>query len=358
MKIDLQNDKMIITWNDENSSTFHYVWLRDNAPENRHANGQKLTESREVDIQIVPESAVIKNNVLVVNWGDCIIEYPEAYLQKFADSKKEEKVLWNTLQEYPVFDYNEATSNEGVLYECLKNVRKYGFTYLNNVPCEEGKILNIVELFGYVIETNYGKFYDVIAKKDPENLADTQLGLPPHTDNPYRNPTPTIQLLHCLKSGVTGGETILVDGFQVASELQKNHPEYFEVLTSYAMNFEFKSKDHWLKNSSPLIQLDANGEIEKVKFNNRSIQPFNLPEDVMLPYYEAYQYFENQLQDEKNHLKFKLEPSQVIIYDNERILHGRTSYNLIGERHLQGCYASRDALYSKINVLENTYCDS
>ncbi len=74
---------------------------------------------------------------------------------------------------------------------------------------------------------------------------------------------------------------------------------------------------------------------------------------MMLPYYEAYQYFENLLHHPSYQLKFRLEPGQAIIFDNERILHGRTAYQRLNRRHLQGCYADRDTLDSKILILSN-----
>ena len=39
----------------------------------------------------------------------------------------------------------------------------------------------------------------------PSNLAYTGLPISPHTDNPYRDPVPTVQLLHCLSNAVDGG---------------------------------------------------------------------------------------------------------------------------------------------------------
>jgi len=35
-------------------------------------------------------------------------------------------------------------------------------------------------------------------------LAYTNLGIEPHTDNPYRDPVPTIQILYCLENSVRG----------------------------------------------------------------------------------------------------------------------------------------------------------
>jgi len=41
--------------------------------------------------------------------------------------------------------------------------------------------------------------------------------------------------------------------------------------------------------------------------------------------------------------KFRLQPGELMLFDNSRVLHGRTSYNPNeGLRHLQGCYIDRD----------------
>jgi alpha-ketoglutarate-dependent taurine dioxygenase len=49
------------------------------------------------------------------------------------------------------------------------------------------------------------------------NLAFTSLPISPHTDNPYRDPVPTVQLLHCLHNAADGGDSGFVDGFHAAA---------------------------------------------------------------------------------------------------------------------------------------------
>ena len=73
--------------------------------------------------------------------------------------------------------------------------------------------MEVAELFGYVRETNYGRWFEVSAEVNPSNLAYTNLGLQAHTDNPYRDPVPTLQFLACLENTVEGGDSIVVDGF-------------------------------------------------------------------------------------------------------------------------------------------------
>jgi gamma-butyrobetaine dioxygenase len=80
--------------------------------------------------------------------------------------------------------------------------------------------------FGYVRETNYGRLFDVRVEPEPGNLAFTSREIRPHTDNPYRDPVPTVQLLHCLRAAVKGdgaddgGDTGLVDGFAAAAAFE------------------------------------------------------------------------------------------------------------------------------------------
>lgn len=67
--------------------------------------------------------------------------------------------------------------------------------------------MRVVALFGYVRETNYGRHFEVRTTVNPTNLAYTGLGLQAHTDNPYRDPVPSIQVLYCLESSAAGGKT-------------------------------------------------------------------------------------------------------------------------------------------------------
>ena len=86
------------------------------------------------------------------------------------------------------------------LGEWLAVVRRYGFAVLDGVPTKPGALCEVAELFGYVRETNYGRWFEVRAEVNPNNLAYTNLGLQAHTDNPYRDPVPTLQLLACLEN--------------------------------------------------------------------------------------------------------------------------------------------------------------
>jgi hypothetical protein len=96
--------------------------------------------------------------------------------------------------------------------------------------------------FGFVRETNYGRLFDVRVEAQPGNLAYTSRQILPHTDNPYRDPVPTVQLLHCLRTADTGGETGLVDGFAAARELRATDRETFDLIAGTPVPFGYRDK--------------------------------------------------------------------------------------------------------------------
>ena len=54
-------------------------------------------------------------------------------------------------------------------------------------------------------------------------------------------------------------------------------------------------------------------------------------------------------------VRFRLDPGDLYIVDNTRVVHGRTEFVAEGNRHLQGCYADRDSLFSRLAVLNRPY---
>ena len=74
---------------------------------------------------------------------------------------------------------------------------------LRGVPTENDKIKDVVNRFAYIKETQYGQTFDVInLPVEGSHLAFTGLYLAHHTDMNYREKSPGMQLLHCLKVGL------------------------------------------------------------------------------------------------------------------------------------------------------------
>ena len=102
-----------------------------------------------------------------------------------------------------------------------------------------------------------------------------------------------------------------------------------------------------------MIELAPDGELIGVRFNNRSMAAaVDVPFDDMADWYAAYRRLGEIIDDEAMEVTFRLEPGEAFIVDNTRVLHARKAYSGTGTRWLQGCYADKDGLRSKLAALQ------
>jgi len=354
------------------SARFHAMWLRDNAldAETRSpTNGQRLITILDIPSETrIAETNIGRSGDLEVvfapeprrvsfpgGWlADRVYDRAQSHQSGWVESDIER---WDAgLQSrVPTGDYGQLTKDRAALGAWLAAVRRYGFAVMTGVPTKSGQLCKIAELFGYVRETNYGRWFEVRAEVNPNNLAYTNLGLQAHTDNPYRDPVPTLQLLACLENTVEGGDSIVVDGFKVAERLASENPRGFELLTGHCARFEYAgSKGVRLTSKRPMIELGPDGELIAIRFNNRSAAPFvDIPYDDMETYYAAYRRFAELIEDPSMQVTFKLSPGELFIVDNTRVLHARKAFSGSGKRWLQGCYADKDGLLSTLAAIEH-----
>ena len=248
---------------------------------------------------------------------------------------------------------------------CLASLLTDGFVLLREVPAVPGTVLAVARSMGFVRVTNYGELFDVRATVDPANLAFTELAIAPHTDNPYRDPVPTVQLLHCLASAAKGGDSGLVDGFAAASALRSESPSAFDVLASTPVTFAYADATAELRATMPIIGRDPRGRIKEVRWNSRSMRPLPLRSADADAFYGACRAFAAILARPEMMVTFRLETGDCLIFDNTRVLHARTAFAAAGgsggpalpdsvatgHRHLQGCYADLDSVESTLAVL-------
>jgi gamma-butyrobetaine dioxygenase len=329
------------------------VWLRDNCPcaECRDpCSGQKLFTITDLPADL----AVTDVAGTTVTFTDGhVSQFDPAFLaaEPGPDDRCEDaKRLWATT-EPPEHDWARFLSDPEHRADCLDAVLTTGFTLLRGVPVTPETVLDVAAGFGFVRETNYGKLFDVRVEATPTNLAFTGLTITPHTDNPYRDPVPTVQLLHCLSNAVDGGESGLVDGFHAAALLRSEDPAAFDVLAHTPVTFRYADSGAELVTSRPMIGLDPTGRIREVRFNNRSMQALRLPPEQTAAFYTAYRRFAEILNRPELMVTFRLGPGDCVVFDNTRLLHARTGFADTGDRHLQGCYADLDAIASQRRVL-------
>ena len=345
---------------------FHAVWLRDNARDaatRDPGNGQRLITMADLPADPVLAEARPVEGGVECRFGpdDKVIAFEFDWLAAHRYDRQdvarvpEGITTWTgALAPIPLADLSDLQSNRSALRDWLGDAARLGFAKVTGLPVEPESLFRIVDLFGYVRETNYGRLFEVRSEVNPTNLAFTGLGLQAHTDNPYRDPVPTLQILSCLENSAEGGDSTVVDGFEAALRLEAEDAKGFALLSGYCARFDYAgSAGVHLQSRRPMIELTPDGQLQQIRFNSRSIAPIvDVPFDAMEHYYAAYRRFAEIIDDPDMAVSFKLAPGEAFIVDNTRVMHARKGYSGAGTRWLQGCYADRDGLLSTLASLE------
>ena len=364
MKIELSKNKVFFEDNGSKKE-IHPFWLRERV--NGESFVDKGTQQRLFDPTELNENIEIKDlnlsdEFLEVSFNDGVKTKLtiQSIIKEFSninDVKFIQKIKWDSsLSDFNNYEFNENIFEERKMYEALINFYKFGFVIFKKVPTKNNFIVKFANSIGSIRRTNFGEFFNVKSKPNPNDLAYTSLALAPHTDNPYRNPVPCIQILHCIENEVNGGYSTLVDGFTVTEKLKKNHPNYYKILTEVKVRYQFIDQDVFLEDWAEMIKLDENQNFKQVRFSPRLDFVPLMDRDKLNLYYSARNKISELYNSDKYRIEFKLMPGDLLMMDNHRLLHGRTSYDANeGNRFLQGCYIDYDSTEGKLKHLKRKF---
>ena len=250
----------------------------------------------------------------------------------------------------------------------IEATHKYGMAIIDHVPCvpDQGVLLSDA-VVGAVETTNFGYKFVIKSVRDPHNLAFDNIYLQHHTDFTYCRKCPDVALFHCLNNADKGGDSLWLDGFACAEELRRTDPSAFDLLTKVQVR-HMDVTDKWdLQASHPTIEVDhGTGEIKRIYFNERtrdSWRAWNAAHGKDGPgvsgvedpqtspeFYHALKSFEKILEDTRFHINTPLQPGELVVFDNARVLHSRTAFE--GARHMEGAYLEWGAFYATWRSLQ------
>ncbi len=339
----------------------HPLWLRERCtdPASMDATtGQRLHNPSDLDphpaIESIRQSADGAFHVRFTDgatgaftWAAILPELPEA-----GDATLPAPIPWSAAQParaaFPLPDLADEAACRRALHAFLAD----GYIIISGVPSTDGTVLQVGRHFGFPRETNFGTLFDVRSVPGAIDLAYTSLALDPHTDNPYRHPVPGIQLLHCLTNETEGGLSTLVDGLAVAEDLRRTAPDEFASLTQVLVRFHYRDDKTNLIAEAPILSLDAAGRFAAIHHSPRLDFVPLLPEEDLERFYAARRLLDRMLRSERFERRFRLNDGDLMMFDNQRLLHGRTGFDpQEGLRHLQGCYLDADGPRSLYRVL-------
>ncbi|KAF8802516.1 Trimethyllysine dioxygenase [Phlegmacium glaucopus] len=369
--------KVAIGWDTRTWSRFHNIWLRDHCrcPKCFHpVTKQRLFNTFDIPKDIAPILAEPQPAGLEVSWPSKELHtsfYPWSWLQRNSYDPplnrgqiSNDKVLWGSkiIKSPPTVAYEEVmAADDSGLFKWLSNVYRFGFSFVSGVPATPEATEELSQRIGFIRETQYGRFWDFTADLAKGDTAYTTLALGAHTDNTYFTDPCGLQLFHLLShTNGSGGATLLVDGFYVASILKELHPESYDLLSRIPVPAHAAGESTALYTPSPpsgypvLGHNPLTGEITQVRWNNDDRSVMNcLQPDLVEKWYDAIRAWNECITSPDSEFWIQLQPGSVVLIDNHRVLHGRASFD--GKRRMCGAYIGVDEYRSKLAVLTERF---
>lgn len=355
------NDRALaVRWDDGHVSEYPWLWLRDHDSATLHpVTQQRQLHTAGVDTSLRGTATELRDGAVRITWSDGspASTLNADFLATFrvpataVTNVPNERVLWDgdTIREqWPVVEYAAVMDDDHGVNAWMRKVATYGFCVVTGTPATTEATEMLVRRAGYVRETIFGGFWDFQADLSKADTAYTNLELLPHTDGTYSHDAPGLQLLHCLAFDGTGGQSTMVDGFRIASELRASQPDLYDVLSRVEVPGQYIGDGSHLMASRPVFRHDRAGELVQVSFNNADRAPFLLPAPEMELFYDALRAFEALANDHRLQWRRVNPPGDAMLFDNWRVLHGRTAYT--GHRHLCGAYINHEDYESRLRL--------
>lgn len=350
---------LAVRWGDGAVTEYPWLWLRDHDSATLHpVTQQRLLHTASIDPELRGTATALVNGGVEIAWNDGSPASTVAtdFLARFREPQQSPtlpsaRVLWDgdtITRQWPTVTHESVMAGDDGLRAWMHKVATYGFCIVTGTPPTIEATERLVRRVGYVRETIFGGFWDFQADLSKADTAYTNLELLPHTDGTYSHDAPGLQLLHCLAFDGTGGLSTMVDGFRIASELRAAEPELYDVLSRVEVPGQYIGDGAHLMARRPVFRHDRDGELVQVSFNNADRAPFLLPATEMDRFYAALRAFEALANDHRLQWRRVNPPGEAMLFDNWRVLHGRTAYT--GHRHLCGAYVNHEDYESRLRL--------
>ena len=354
--IEIKKDSILFS-NDNNQYDLPFLWLRDNC----QCSECRITETQEkqfllhtVPIDIIPKQVrELKNNIEVLWEDNHKTTIPIDLIKNSHRSRYPKHQKWYEGFSPKKYSWNDFLENKKVGIDALKTFIKYGVIILEDAPTELNSLEFLSKRLGPIHEVLFERIHNVSVTGNVYNVAHTPKGLPPHNDFASYKSQPSVQVLHMLENECDGGESIIVDGWQVAEDLKKEKPRYFSILQEFNVPFREFDEQNETYAEAPLIQCSSSGVIESFRFSNQLMQMINPFKEGIREFYEAYHDLSRRVHDQKYRSTFRLNGGEALVVASLRVLHARESFIPNGARHLQDAYFFYDNAANNLFLLSN-----
>ncbi|MEM7431532.1 MAG: TauD/TfdA family dioxygenase [Pseudomonadota bacterium] len=355
---------LTIEWDGQSRVEYPYIWLRDNDPNELHPDTkERVFDLTSVDIDIQPTSLQLSDSDVAIEWPqkaqasvydiEWLFEHQPGVVRQ--DPAAVGRTVWlgKDLEPLPRASAQACRDSNAALAGMLADLKRFGLVIVDQLDDDIDAGIEFGNRIGYKRDNNFGAIFNVESKPDPNNLAYTSVHLPLHTDLPNQEHVPGYQFLHAYKNSATGGESIFADGYAVCRDVKAEAPDDYALLSRIDVPWRFHDETHDIRAHRPVIIERPDGEVDALVFNAHIADLPDMPADVMIEYYGAYQRLMQRIRREEYAVHYRLKAGEMAVFDNYRVMHGRAAFDpTSGERHYRGYYIDRVEVDSRLRVLD------
>lgn len=373
----IANDKQVfLDWNARRTSVYHHFWLRDHCKcaECYHpTTRQRLVDTFSIPRDIQPKAIESREDGLAITWPDghqSLYAWDWLYTNSYSPVLRTSEPLegrkpklWDAArikENFPVVQHDavmDSSSQDG-LRTWLDNLETYGIGFVDGVPTTVEATEALARRISFLRETHYSQgMWSFTADLAHADTAYTTLALGAHTDNTYFTEPAGLQMFHKLEFDGQGGESLFVDGFHVAQQLKARSPEAYRTLSTTLVPTHSAGDENVLivptPRAYPILNHGPDGQLYQIRYNNDDRSALNhLSSTQLEAFYDALFLWNELLKKPENELWEPLAPGRVVLFNNWRVLHGRSAFT--GHRRICGAYFPWDDYKSRARTLRLT----
>ena len=149
-----------------------------------------------------------------------------------------------------------------------------------------------------------------------------------HTDSPQWEKVPDFIGMCCINPAKKGGESKFVSAYSVHNKMLKEHKQFLEMLYQ---QFHFDKRGEFESKESPTVFepiFTYNNNQLKCRYLRDYINDGQMIQNTPLSkeQNEALDIFDKIIHDENLVVSYKLRQNEMVFFNNNRVMHGRTSF--------------------------------
>jgi len=408
---------MELTFADQSRYRLHTAWMKDASPANTGndyyrksasdvwaLSGFKLTEAKlgqngdAISLKYTDANGAVVEDELNAKFLHSFAPFVGKSLHTNAPPEvaKGTSNIWNDLAskrkgwkcdaEVPQFDAKELIDNIDLQAAFIENMVTTGVAQINNLgkpkdlertnagqPMEDLVFNMIGKMNQHPIRSTRCGVIRKTAQKGTSQGADYDMTNPlsMHTDHTVYHGTPGfLQFMHQAEGSCLSK---VVDGVALAEHFRENFPEQFKLLTTVHITHSSRNNLYTtegaprnindptqkgfpfeLIHTHPVIELDANGRVEKIVQSETKRGVSALSYDDYEPFMEAYEHWVKMCEDERFIKHFDWPEGSVLVTNNWQVLHGRASVAPEMARSMVFAYITKVNVENRYRYLKQT----